>query len=221
MSKYTRELFGYFSGLIFVAVIIFINWYLPIYLWLDDTALYRFIWLGIFFILIDFLFELITRIMKAISMMAENIGFSKDIRKLSDGFHLASKVSLPNNSKADYVAVGSSGVWLVNVKDGEGAISFNGEDLVQKGQVLKGLLTKSLERSYALADLLKKKLNHNFIVTPVIAFSSPKANLNSLPEVLRGVHISSRKNINSLIENTDVQLIDKNTAEEIYKVLRK
>ena len=149
------------------------------------------------------------------------MGLSRDIRKFSESFRLISKVSLPNNLKADYVVIGSSGIWLLVVKDDKGKITFNGDELDQDTVVLRGLLTRSLEEAYALSGFIKQKLSREFMVTPVIVFSSSQIDLGSVPKVVRGVYLSSRKDIVSIIENTDVQLIDKNTAEEIYKLLQK
>ena len=71
------------------------------------------------------------------------------------------------------------------------------------------------------AEMLKEKLKRDFIVTPVVAFSSPKADLSSVPKTMRGVYASSRKDIVQLIENTDIQLVDQNSIDEIYKILKK
>ncbi len=221
MAGYFKKLFWYFIGMAAVVGAALANWLWPFYDLTGYTTLTRFIWLGIFFIILDVLIEIILSTGHAIQLMTDNLNFSIDIHKLSEGFQLASKVSLSNNVKADYIAIGSSGVWLVNIKDSGGMISFNGEELVQNEKVLKGLITGSLEKSYSLAQFLKKNLSRDFIVTPVIAFSSLKADLNSVPKTVRGVRISSRPDIVSLIENTDVQLIDQKTSEEIYKLLKK
>lgn len=220
MSKYFKNLLNNFIFLLVIIIAALANWQWPLLAWSGDTILYRFLWLGLFFVLLDIFIEIILRSAKEIRLMTEIVGFSKDIHKLSDGFHVLSKVVLPNNLKADYIAVGSSGVWLINVKDGDGPIIFNGDDLIQKDVVLKGLLTKVLEQSYALAEFLKQNLNRDFRIAPVIAFSSPRANLD-VPKIVRAVYISSRKDIVPLIENTDIQLIDKNTSDEIHRILRK
>src|SRR3989344_3705780 len=117
MINLAQKLFSYLFLFILVAVAAFVNWWQPIYLWLGDTMIYRFIWLGIFFVLLDIFIELILGLLGEVRLMAEMMIFSREIRKLSDGFLLASKVSLDNKLKAEYVAIGSSGVWLVDVQD--------------------------------------------------------------------------------------------------------
>ena len=220
MLQYVQKLSSNFLiSLILVAVAI-ANWQWPLYLWLGDTIMYRFVWLGVFFVILDIFIEVILHSAKEVRLMTEIMGFSKELHKLSDGFHLASKVALPNNLKAEHVVIGSSGVWLIDVKDNDGKVEFNGDDLVQENVVLSGVITKVLEKSFTLADFLKKKLGREFKVAPVIAFSSFKANLDTVPKMVKGVYISSRKNTVSLIENTDFQIIDKNTIEEIYKLIK-
>lgn len=220
MFKYFQKLLSNLIFTVIVTLSALANWQWPFYVWFGDTTLNRFIWLGIFFILLDIFLEIILNSIRAVRLITEIIGFSNYIHKLSDGFRLLSKITLPNGLKADFLAIGSSGIWLITVKDDGGKVVFNGDDLIQKGQEFKGLIAKVLENSYTLADLLKKRLNRDFKVAPVIAFSSSSADLTSVPKIVRSVYISSRKDINTLIENTDVQLIDRKTADEIYDILK-
>lgn len=221
MTKYFRNLFSKAALLLIVGGSAFVNWRWPLYLWLGDTVVYRFIWLGLFFVFLDLFIEIILGLFREYRLTVEAVGFSKNIHKVSSSFYLLTKVPLFHDLKADFVVVGSSGVWIINVKDGDGSVDFNGDDLVQNGVILKGLLTQILEKSYYLADILNKKLGHNVKVAPILAFSSPRADLTKVPNIVHGVYISSRKNTVSLIENTDFQLIDKNTIEEIHKLLKK
>lgn len=221
MFKYVKKLFYEILGLLIIISIALANWRWPLYDWLDDKVMYRFIWLGIFFILLDIFIEIIISSLKELNLIVESVNFSKDIHKLSKEFYLISKVSLPNSLLADYIAIGSSGIWLIEVKDNGGKIEFNGDDIIQGGTVLKGLTTKVLEKSYTLADFVKKNIKNGDVkVAPVIAFTSSKVNLDSVPKMIKGVYIISRQNTVSLIENTDFQLIDKNMAEEVFKILK-
>ena len=221
MINLAQKLFSYLFLFILVAVAAFVNWWQPIYLWLGDTPIYRFIWLGIFFVLIDIAIEIIVRATKQLGVIGEMMSIGKDIRKISGGFRVVSKVSLSNNLKADYAVIGSSGIWLLNVRDNGGKITFNGDDIVQNERILKGLLSEALEKSYALANFIKDKIGRDFIITPVITFSGLKADFVEMPKAVRGVYVVPRKDIVSLIENTDIQLIDQKTIEDIYKILKK
>lgn len=151
----------------------------------------------------------------------EALGFSNEIKKISGGFRVISKFVLPNNLRADHIVVGSSGIWLINVKDDGGKIIFNGEEIYQDDKILNGLMTKTLEMAYALTSYLKQKLNKDLKVAPVVAFSSPRADLSEMPKQVRGVFVSSRKDAVSLVENTDFQLIDQKTIEEASDLLAK
>lgn len=221
MSKYAKNLAGNLVVMIILISAVSINWLKPLYLWFGDKPLIRFIWLGLFFIILDIFLEVISKSVKDIRLMTEMMGFAKDIRKISAGSHVVSKFILPNRAKTDFIAVGSSGVWLITVKDNDGKLIFNGDELLQDGVVQAGLITKSLEKAYALSSFLKEKLGRDIKVAPVIAFSSPQADLSEVQKSVRGVFISSRKDIVSLIENTDFQLIDTKTVEEIYNLIKK
>lgn len=221
MFKYIENLFGESVAILVILGAALANWFWPLYLWLGDTDLYRFIWLAIFFILLDILIEIVTHASKEISLVADNVTFYRDIKKISGSFHLVPKISLENGLKADFAVVGSSGVWLITVQDDGGEITFNGDDIMQNGVVLAKVLPKALEKAYSLAVFLKKNLaGRDFKVSPVLVFTSPAADLKSIPKMVRGVYVASHKDIIPLIENTDVQLIDKNTIEEIYALLK-
>lgn len=221
MTKYFGQLFSKALLLFIICGLALANWRWPLYLWLGDKPIYRFFWLGLFFIFLDMVIEVLLSLFKEFQLMTETVSFSKDLHKISDGFYILTNVALSNDLKADFVVVGSSGIWIINVKNDSGKVDFNGDDLVQEGVILKRLLTQVLEKSYYLADILNKKLGRSVKVAPVLVFSSPRADLATAPKMVRGVFISSRQNIVSLIENTDFELIDKNTIEEIHKLLKK
>src|SRR3989338_477034 len=220
MTKYFGKLFSKTFSVFIIGGLALANWKWPLYLWLGDTTIYRFIWLGLFFIFLDVVIEIVLSLFREFRLITETVSFSKDLHKVSNSFYILNNISLPNDLRADFVVIGSSGVWIVEVKDDKGKVDFNGDDLVQDDVVLKGLLTQVLEKSYSLADVLKK-FEHNIKVAPVLAFSSLGVDVTSLPKIVHGVYISSRQNIVSLIENTDFQLIDKNTINEIHKLLKK
>ena len=221
MISHIKNLSRNITFLTVLLLLAFLNWSLPLYRWFGDTPLVRFIWLGIFFVILDIIFEVLTRSLKQMKLMMEISGFAKDLHKISGEFHVVSKFTFANGVQTDHIVVGSSGVWMITVKDDEGKIIFNGDDLIQGGVILTGLITRSLEKSYGLASYLKQKVGRDIKVAPVIAFSSLRADLTEMPKSVRGVFISSRKDAVSLVENTDFQLIDKKTIEEIYNILSK
>lgn len=221
MTKYLGRLLSKALLVFVIIVLALVNWKWPFYLWLGDTALYRFFWLALFFVFLDLVIEIVLGLFREFRLITETVGFSKDLHKISSSFYILTNVALSNDLKADFVVVGSSGVWMINVKDGSGKVDFNGDDLVQEGVILRRLLTQVLEKSYYLADTINKKLGRNIKVAPVLVFSSLGIDLATAPKTIHGVYISSRQNIVSLIENTDFELIDKNTIEEINKLLKK
>lgn len=221
MSKYSKNLAGNLVTMVVLLMLGFINWAKPLYLWFGDSPITRFIWLGLFFVILDIILEIIFKSLKEIRLMADMMGFGKDIRKVSEGFYVVSKLILPDGQKSDYVVIGSSGVWAITVKDDAGKIMFNGDELIQDGVVLAGAVSKSLQLAYGLAGYIKEKLGRDVRVAPVIAFSSFKVDMSEMQKTVRGVFISSRKDTVPLIENTDFQLIDKKTIDDIYNILKK
>lgn len=221
MFGYLKKLFSNFLVILILIGAAVANWQWPLYVWLDNLTVYRFIWLGIFFVLLDIFIEIIIHSAREVRLITESISFSKNLHKLSDGFHLITKISLPNGLRADFIAVGSSGVWLVDLRSDDGKVEFNGDDLVQNGAVLHGYVVKVLEKSYALSQFLKSNLHRDIKVAPVIAFSSSQAILDSVPKIVKGVYITARTDAVSLVENTDFQITDKNTIEEVFKILKK
>lgn len=220
MTRYFEKLFSKGIPLLLIGGLALVNWRWPFYTWLGDTIVYRFIWLGLFFIFLDIAIEITLGLLKESRLIAEAAGFSKDLHKISSSFYIMTQVTLSNDLRADFVVAGSSGVWVIDVKDNDGKIDFNGDDLVQDGIIMKGSLTQILEESYFLADILNKKLGRSVRVAPVLVFSSPRADVTIVPKIVHGVYVSSRRDIVSLIENTDFQLIDQNTIDEVHEVLK-
>jgi len=220
MVKYFEKLFGEGLSLVVIIALAFANWLWPFPSILGDTPIFRFLWLGIFFLLADIFIEIIIGASKEVNLIADAIGFSRELKKLSDSFRFVSAVELSGGQKADHVIVGSSGVWLLMIQEGEGDVYFNGDDIVQNQIVLRGLISNTLEKSYSMAVHLKKNLNKDFRVTPVLVFSNSKVKLVQMPNVVRGVHVAVSQDVIALVENTDVQLVDKNTIDEIYNLLK-
>ena len=220
ISTGARKILAYLIIFLVIILAALANWRWPLYNFLGDKLLVRFVWLGIFFVLLDISFEIFGSILKELFMVREAMSFAKNLKKISKGFRTVAQVSLANNRKADFVIVGSSGIWLLEVKLGDGKLEFNGDDIIQDGATLKGLIGQLLEKSYSLNNNLNKRFGRDFSVTPVIVFSNHKINTDSIPKKIREVYISSGSNAVALIEDTDVQLIDQNTTEEIYNFLK-
>ncbi|MBI2064782.1 MAG: NERD domain-containing protein [Candidatus Yanofskybacteria bacterium] len=220
MSKYTSKIFGHVFLIILLVIAGVANWFFPLVSWFGDTPLYRFIWLGIFFVIVDIIFEVIQRSMVQVQLVADMLSFGSDLNRLEKGFRVLSKPKLPNNAVVDYAIVGPSGTWLIVAKDRDGRVSFDGDELVQDGVILKGIITQSLQKSYALSELLRSKMGRDFKVASVVVFMSPKIDLGDMPSMIKGVYVTSRQKINGLIENTDVQILDSGTIEEIIRLLK-
>lgn len=221
MTTYIKKTFKSLAGLVCVVVLAIINYFWPLYILFEDTILFRLIWFAIFFLLLEIAMEIIERSIKNLKLAAELMNFSSNLKKVSEGFEVFSKVPLSNNMTADYVVVGSSGIWQITVREGPGKVEFNGEDIVHATRVLKGSITSSIEKSYSLAALLKKELNRDFLVASVIAFSNKWIVMDSITDKIRDVYISKGDNVRKLIEDTDVQILDPKTIKEISALIDK
>src|SRR3989344_5789081 len=128
MTKYLGRLLSKTLSVFLVSVLALVNWKWPFYLWLGDTVLYRFFWLGLFFVFLDMVIEIILGLFREFRLITETVGFSKDLYKISNSFYILTNVAFPNDLKSDFVVVGSSGVWMISVKDDGGKVDFNGDD---------------------------------------------------------------------------------------------
>lgn len=93
---------------------------------------------------------------------------------LSDEFTIFCDVIIdPRHGNIDYVVVGPTGIFTLEVKSHRGQINFDGQRLTRNNLPLeKDFLHQAMGQAISLHGFLQQKLGADIFVKPVIVFSS-------------------------------------------------
>ncbi len=109
----------------------------------------------------------------------------KVLQKLPDCYHIFQNLQINNNFDIDFVVVGPSGVFAVEVKSHKGVIGFNGEALTINGQLFeKNILGQTMNGALSLKNFLGIKF-----VYPVLVFANKYAKVRFGFDAVKGVYV--------------------------------
>lgn len=171
--------------------------------------------------MLNFSIDIFERLIKDFRLVGGDISLDRNLKKLPRAFTVLKRIKLSYGVSLDYVVVGPSAIWIFLVEDQEGKVVFDGDELFQNGKIQKGLIAWALEKSYALKGFLKNNLKHDFEVVSLIVFSNPRADIGSVPQVIRGTHIASARTVISLVRDFKGEIIDEETRAILIKILKK
>lgn len=110
--------------------------------------------------------------------------------ELPSEYEVLGDVNLKNRGNIDYVVIGPSGVWTIEVKSHSGRIGFVNGKLVRQGRSLNSDFIKQAHaQMYAVKDRIRDRLGREMFVQPIIVFSSQKARLRFGLRKQKGVYV--------------------------------
>ncbi len=115
----------------------------------------------------------------------------------------------------DFVVLGPTGLYSVEVKSHGGRIEYNGTELTRNGYIFqeKNILKQALGEALELQDYLKQKLNEDIFVTPVLVFSSRQAFVE-VKNPVTNIYVLHKSYLNRFIMNNQKTF----TPEKITKI---
>jgi hypothetical protein len=121
---------------------------------------------------------------------AESFIFFK-LSQLPYEYLIFQDVKLPNKKgNIDFVVLGPTGIFTIEVKSHRGNIDFNGQKLIRKGIPLYGdFLKQALTEALSSHDYIKNKIKQDIFVQSVLVFSSQYAKLNFNPGLINNVFV--------------------------------
>lgn len=142
---------------------------------------------------------------------------AKLLKTLPDVYSIYADVKIkPEFGNIDYVVVGPTGLFTIEVKSHRGIISFNGVELVRQGRKLeKDFLKQSMSEAMSMHDYLSERLATEIFVKPVIVFSNfAKMNFGLNP--VRNVFVVQKRWLKKFIESQMVSnyLVDRQLIEK-------
>lgn len=103
----------------------------------------------------------------------------QELAKLSNDYSVFADVYIgTNKGNIDFVVVGPSGIYIVEVKSHKGSIDFNGFDLTRNGRRFeKNIINQVHGQTFALRNYLKEKTGKDLYINSVLVFSSKYAKM--------------------------------------------
>lgn len=133
-----------------------------------------------------------------------------ELKKLPDEYFVFQDITLPNRrGNIDFVVMGSTGLFAIEVKSHSGKIGFNGEELTCNGGIFrenKNFLRQTMREATDLSDYLKQKTSRKYFVIPVIIFSNKWASLKFGFNQIKGVYVLGKPFLHQLIKKNDNNL---------------
>lgn len=143
-----------------------------------------------------------------------------ELKKLPPEYTFIRDIVTSNQGNIDYVVVGPTGIWALEVKNHKGHISFNEPTLLRNNQPLeKNFLSQAYAEAMQLHDMLKVKLGVDLPVHPVIVFANKFANVKLGLHTFKGVFVIQKAWLNKLITETNQYFFTDKTIQNIKGIL--
>lgn len=138
------------------------------------------------------------------------------LRKLDERFRVLGNVVIGNKGDIDFVVVGPTGVWVIEVKSHKGRIRVDGDRLLRDNKIFdKDFLRQVRGATYALKDELRKRFPQQLYIQPAVVFSSPYAKLGIEWNKADDTYVIGLAQLNALLERQEVQRL---SADEIARI---
>lgn len=141
--------------------------------------------------------------------------------KFPPSYTFVRNIETENQGNFDYVILGPTGIWMVEVKSHKGYITFNGDTLLRHGQPFeKDFLKQTYRESKVLEQMIQEQLHMSIPVQPVLVFSSPKAHMKLGQGTYKGVYVIQRSWLMSLITKGNGKYLTIKTMKKITEFIR-
>lgn len=124
---------------------------------------------------------------------------------LGDEYSVFRDVKLNKFGNIDFVVVGPTGIFAIEVKNHGGTIGFDKEQLTRNGALFeKDILDQIMNNALSIHDLLKKKFSADIFIKPVIVFSSPWAKLSFGLKKQKNVYVIGKSWLDKFFDSQSV-----------------
>ncbi|HBT74477.1 TPA: hypothetical protein DEB29_00485 [Candidatus Wolfebacteria bacterium] len=176
--------------------------------------------LAIHAIVVALLVKLLWTTVKTIQVRMQGaggeLGVRITLRGLDDRFRVLGSVVIGNKGDMDFVVVGPTGVWVIEVKSHKGRIRVENNRLLRDNRPFdKDFLRQVWGATYALKDTLRARFPKVVHVQPVVVFSSPYAKLGVELNKADNAYVIGIDQLIRLIERHEVQQL---RADEVQKI---
>lgn len=136
-----------------------------------------------------------------------------ELLKLPDNYFVFQDVKFPKKDfNIDFVVVGPTGIFAVEVKSHDGLIGFNGDELMRNGRVFNegDPLKQTMQETLSLNTYILEQTRTDYFVIPLLVFSSNKADVKFGTNMIKNVYVIQKRFLNNLILNNKGYLSSEN-----------
>lgn len=144
------------------------------------------------------------------------------LAQLPDHFSVFRGIKLRNNCDIDFIVIGPTGIFTIEVKSHGGVIGFDGHELTHNKTIFpeKNILRQAFSQAMDVHDYLLKTTNKDIFVTPIIVFSNPRAFVRFGLNKVKNVYVIQAKWLLDLIlKKSDTNVSNLLAAENSLKNL--
>lgn len=208
-----------YAGLIVLLIVASIVW--PLYGLLGGTGAALAIHAVVIAVLIKFLLGVFSRIKVRMQGAGGELGVKLTLKGLDDRFRVLGSVVIGNKGDIDFVVIGPTGVWVIEVKSHKGRIRIENGRLLRDGkQFDKNFIRQVWGATYALKDELRGRFPKTLHMQPLVVFSSPYAKLGIEWNKTEDVYVVGLDQLVRLIERQEVQRLTADDIERITDAIR-
>lgn len=221
MSHNEREIAKHIIYVICLVILIGGSFVLPLYAVLGGTGAALAIHLVVVAVLLKFLWSTIKTIQVRMQGAGGELGVRLTLRGLDDRFRVLGSVVIGNKGDMDFVVVGPTGVWVIEVKSHKGRIRVEDGRLLRDNRPFdKDFLRQVWGATYALKDALKRRFPKQLHIQPVVVFSSPYAKLGVELNKADNAYVIGLDQLIRLVERQEVQRLSADEVERITNDIR-
>ena len=207
------------AGIIIVIIGASIAW--PLYVLLGGTGAAFAIHLVVVVILLKLLWNTIKDTQVRIQGAGGELGVRLTLRGLDDRFRVLGSVVMGNKGDMDFIVIGPTGVWVIEVKSHKGRIRIENNRLLRDNKPFdKDFLRQVWGATYALKDEMKKRVAMNLHIQPVVVFSSPYAKLGVEWNRADDAYVIGIDQLVRLVERQEVQRLGADEIQRITDAIR-
>ena len=141
--------------------------------------------------------------------------------KFPPGYVFVRNIETENQGNFDYVILGPTGIWMVEVKSHKGNITFNGNILLRHDKPFeKDFLKQTYRESKVLEEMIKDQLQMTIPVQSVLVFSSPQTHMKLGQRTYKGVYVIQRSLLMSLVTKGCGKYLTAETIQKLTEFLR-
>lgn len=140
-----------------------------------------------------------------------------ELLKLPDNYLVFQDVKFPTkNFNIDFVVVGPTGIFAIEVKNHKGLIGFNGTELIKNGRAFEegNPLGQTMREAIELHAYILEQIGADHFIVPLLVFSNNKSDVKFGFNSVKNVYVIKRGFLIEMITKNKMKL----SADDIEKI---